>query len=253
MAESDNQAKRDLVLSGTGNASGGRYRFVKINGHGKVAEDIECDDFRINGTGVVQGSLNANTAEVHGFSRFSGDLHSNKLKIEGRADIDGSVSGKDIKVHGNIKVKGSLSGETVDIHGGAKIAGDCEAESFKVRGHFVIGGLLNAGEIDIMLLDFGSQAKEVGGEWIKVKKPDRGFQLKKLIYSYILQKDMGLKADTIEGDEIVLEYTKAKVVRGNRVKIGPGCEIELVEYKDHFSQDNGAVVNEHRKLGGDGK
>jgi cytoskeletal protein CcmA (bactofilin family) len=248
MAGSDNQAKRDLVISGTGSASGGRYHFVKINGHGKVTGDIECADFRIHGKGDVQGSIQADTAEIHGFSGVSGDLHSHRVKIEGRADIGGSVAVKDIKIHGNVSVKGSLSGETVDLHGGAKIAGDCEAESFKAQGSFVIGGLLNAGEIDIRLLHYGSQAKEIGGETIKVKKPGVGFQLKKLLFSYIFQKDMGLTADTIEGDEIVLEYTKAKVVRGNRVTIGPGCEIDLVEYKDHFSQDKGANISEHRKL-----
>jgi len=37
-------------------------------------------------------------------------------------------------------------------------------------------------------------------------------------------------------------------VRGNRVTIGPGCEIGLVEYHHHFHRDHGAKVKESKKL-----
>ncbi|MGP3783292.1 hypothetical protein [Paenibacillus sp. 1A_MP2] len=35
----------------------------------------------------------------------------------------------------------------------------------------------------------------------------------------------------IEGDDIELEYTEAEVVRGDKIKIGPGCRIGTVEYR----------------------
>ena len=57
-----------------------------------------------------------------------------------------------------------------------------------------------------------------------------------------------LTADIIEGDDIYLENTHAKVVRGNNITLGSGCEIELVEYKNDFKQDKEAEIGTHRKI-----
>jgi cytoskeletal protein CcmA (bactofilin family) len=57
-----------------------------------------------------------------------------------------------------------------------------------------------------------------------------------------------LTADIIEGDDVYLENTQAKVVRGNNIELGPDCEIELVEYKDSFKQDEKADVGTHTKI-----
>lgn len=51
--------------------------------------------------------------------------------------------------------------------------------------------------------------------------------------------------ETIEGDDIHLELTRARVVRGNNVSIGSGCDIDLVEYKN-----NAANVNPVLWIGG---
>ena len=53
-----------------------------------------------------------------------------------------------------------------------------------------------------------------------------------------------LVADIIEGDDIYLENTHAKVVRGNNITLGPGCEIAFVEYKNDFKQDKEATVGD---------
>jgi hypothetical protein len=53
-----------------------------------------------------------------------------------------------------------------------------------------------------------------------------------------------LYADQIEGDKVELEHTEAGVVRGNHVKIGPGCEIGRVEYRDKLEVHKGSTVKE---------
>ena len=58
-----------------------------------------------------------------------------------------------------------------------------------------------------------------------------------------------LVTDTIEGDDIYVEYTTAKTVRGNNVRIGDGCDIGLVEYKNSFELDKGSQIKEHVKTG----
>ena len=82
-------------------------------------------------------------------------------------------------------------------------------------------------------------------------KLGHSFSLKSLIKFIFLSLaiNTGLCAETIEGDEIYLEYTKAKVIRGNNVTIGEGCEIELVEYKSLFEKSDKSVVIENKKLG----
>jgi hypothetical protein len=48
--------------------------------------------------------------------------------------------------------------------------------------------------------------------------------------------------DTIEGDDIYLEHTTAKVMRGDTVDIGDGCEIDLVEYRTDLKKTPDASV-----------
>ncbi|MDT2276668.1 hypothetical protein P7H20_20140 [Paenibacillus larvae] len=57
-----------------------------------------------------------------------------------------------------------------------------------------------------------------------------------------------LKAEVIEGDTIYLENTKADIVRGNRIVIGQGCEIRLIEFKEHFEADKSAKIGNSTRL-----
>ncbi|MCL0069946.1 hypothetical protein M1O56_05235 [Dehalococcoidia bacterium] len=57
-----------------------------------------------------------------------------------------------------------------------------------------------------------------------------------------------LETELIEGDEILLEWTRAKTVRGKQIVIGEGCEIERVEYSESLEVDESARVGERVKL-----
>jgi cytoskeletal protein CcmA (bactofilin family) len=232
--------RKDLVISGTGSASGGLYDLVKISGTGKVHGDIDCNDMAIYGTATMEGNVKAKAVHISGKARITGSLKTEHVKIHGSARMGGDVQCKQFDCHGSANVGGNLSADEVHIHGEAAIKGGCDAEQFKARGEFSIGGLLNAGTIQIK--PFGHcQAKEIGGERIEVKLQGITF-LKKLLFHF------GLTAESIEGDEIYLEYTSAKAVRGNRVTIGPGCDIEVVEYQDEFQCDPGAKVGTYKKV-----
>ena len=65
-------------------------------------------------------------------------------------------------------------------------------------------------------------------------------------------KEVGsLAAKVIEGDDIYLENTTADMVRGNKVKIGPGCQIGVVEYRDDFTHDPKATIKTTTKYKGE--
>lgn len=222
--------KSDLKINGHGSSTGGKYKSVTINGNGSVSGDLDCVYLRVNGQGNVKGNVKSDSFKINGNSSIKGDLTAEKVKINGMTRIDGNLSVEDAETYGNIN-----------------IGGNCNAEMFRVDGMFAVEGLLNAGELQLNLHG-PSRAREIGGEKITVKRMGRfGLRgLKNFIWPH--GYDKGLNTDVIEGDDVYLENTHAKVVRGNNIELGPDCEIELVEYNESFKQDENAVVGTHRRI-----
>lgn len=256
--------QRNISISGSGTSAGGEYHQVKVNGSAHINSDIQCEVFKCNGSAHIEGNIKADTAKVNGSSHIEGNMETGEMTINGSTDIDGNLTcsevkiqgsstvkgnlkGKEIIVRGSASIKGNVSGDEVDVKGQVKIGGDCEAESFKARGNFKINGLLNAGSIDIELYRL-CEAKEIGGENIIVKKNTDVSGFKKLIKFFIGQQTDQLTAEVIEGDHVYLEYTHAKVVRGNTIEIGPGCVIDRIEYKQSLELDENAKIGAHEKI-----
>ncbi len=229
----DRKSRSDLRINGIGSSAGGHFHSVQINGKGDINGDLECTDLEINGLGFVRGNVK-----------------SNRTRISGKSTIAGNLAGKEVIIDGMSEITGGLSGDNIENRGMLKVSKDCGSEKFTSHGGFTIGGLLNAGSIEINI--YGPcKAKEVGGEKIQVR--DGGtFGIGKFIGSLFQGWPLKttLTADTIEGDDIYLECTTAKIVRGGNVKIGKGCQIDLVEYKNTFQKDgfSDIRINETRKL-----
>ena len=79
-----------------------------------------------------------------------------------------------------------------------------------MEGAFKIRGLLNAGKLELKLHG-PSEAREIGGEKITVKREGRFIfpRIEKMITPFGF--NTCLISDVIEGDEIYLEYTTAKI------------------------------------------
>lgn len=218
----------DLKINGQSSAAGGKYNAVIINGEGKIEGDLDCINLKINGKCDINGNVKAESVKVNGSNSIKGNLEAEKVKINGTADIDGNLSVEKAETYGRINVDG-----------------DCNAEVFNIEGTFAIEGLLNADELRLSLYG-SSRAREIGGAKITVNKMSGLFGLKSMILPF--GRGKGLTTDTIEGDDINLENTHAKVVRGNNIQLGPNCKIELVEYKNSFKQDEKAEVAIHKQI-----
>lgn len=216
----------DLHISGMGKATGGTYNNVQIDGMTTVNGDIECQTFISNGKSTVNGNINANSLSIKGLSKIEGNIQATKMQIDG-----------------SVKLDGNLKGEQINLNGMVNIDGDCEAEEFLADGGFTIDGLLNAGHINIKLRG-KCRIEEIGGENIVVTKEKSGTSFN-IIGSIF---PIHLITDSIEGNKIQLEFTKAEIVRGNEIIIGPGCEIETVEYKSSLYIDDTAKVETHRQI-----
>jgi hypothetical protein len=57
-----------------------------------------------------------------------------------------------------------------------------------------------------------------------------------------------LEADLIEGNNISIEYTEVKTVRGNNILIGDNCRVDLVEYSGELGISPNAIVKNRVKV-----
>ncbi len=242
----NNSELADLQISGFGSVPGGKYKSVKIFGRGKITGDVECGDFVINGSGEVIGKMTCKQMIVNGSGQMEGEVSADVLKVRGAADFSGKVKASDVSISGSATAKSGLDTQTIKISGGAKVKGNVNAEQFSSTGRFEIDGLLNAENVDVHLDWSTSKATEIGGETITVMSGTKGFSLISIVT--LGTHNPRLEANLIEGEKIILENTYAKVVRGNHITIGDGCDIGVVEYIGSFHKSGSAKVGEEKKV-----
>jgi len=270
--------RQDFNVSGRLALGPGEYGNLHFSGSGRLTGDITCtsisssgaltsegsidceEQIKCSGAFHCKGSVRTKALGCSGSTHIDGGLETGKLECSGSVKIDGSCSGESIETSGSLAVKGSLEGKSLDVSGSVKvgksvkmeiidtqgsvsIGGDCEAERFISAGRLDISGLLNAGEIKIRLSKADSRIADIGGERIEVRRAARSG-----IFDFNPYRGT-LDAGSIEGDDIYLENTKARNVRGTRVYIGSRCEIDTVEYTGSFEKDADAVVKNLVKVG----
>ncbi len=233
----------DLIIGGYGSSAGGEFGAVRINGYGRVTGDIKCADMRINGMGEVAG-VECKSLHINGSGDLAGALTAGELKVSGSGTFVGGAHCETAKVTGAATFRAGLDAQLVDISGSIKVQGDCNAERFVSSGVFEVEGLLSADHIEVYLDWNKSRAKEIGGADITVRPGPRGIGVLRSLFGH----SPALEAETIEGNELSLELTRAAVVRGNNVSLGEGCDIGLVEYKGTLRKTGNARVKEERKV-----
>lgn len=226
----DNRQLPDLIINGVSDGAGGTYNSVSIDGVGKVIGPIVTRIFKGNGIMKLMSDLTAEEAECNGTLKVKGNLHFGTMKVDGI-----------------LTIAESLRGENCILNGLLNTQGDCELEDFAGEGTFSVGGLLSAGHMDFRLQGQG-KAKEIGVESLVIRQVNQGIWSK--MFSGIIPKlRPELSTHTIEGDYIDLEYTSAKMIRGNVVLIGSGCNIGIVEYRSQLTVHPEARIGKVVKIG----
>jgi len=231
-----------VTINGSGVTGGGDFKKVVIRGEGSVTTDIRCAEFICRGTSKALGTVQCEQMKIAGQATFNSDVTCQDIKVFGQGEFQKNVNAEEMQVWGDAEISGSLKCEEVRIRGKINVHGDVEAETFIAKGAFKVEGLLNAGTINLSIKNFvgQSEATEIGGDKIIVKRKNGVLGL--------FNKHNLLLAETIEGDDIYLEYTNAKTVRGSNVTIGPGCDIDKVEYKKEFYVSKDANVKDKQKV-----
>lgn len=241
--EDNKRVLGSISISGSGTAGGGDYESIKISGSGKITGDTTCKEFKCSGSGKVVNSLKIGTGKVSGSAKFEDQVIADAFTVSGSATIVGPFTVGELKSSGSLKVETEVKAESIHVSGSLKVESDCSAEQFYLSGGCQIGGLLNADQIDIKL---GGRCdiQAIGSESITVKIGHFNGALMDL-FSSLFSQEPYLYANSIESDDIYLENTIAKTVRGRNIVIGRGCDIETVEYTGSLDlTDNAKVKNQ---------
>ncbi|MEH7413752.1 cytoplasmic protein [Neobacillus drentensis] len=232
---------KNLIINGSGSYPGGIYDKISIRGEGTILNDVECSAFHVYGTSDARDNVKTGSVKIMGEAEVKGDMASNDTLVMGTMLVGRNASLKKMKVFGLLEVGEKLSGDEATIKGSISVKGDVEYETFDSSGGFDIKGLLTAEKVKIALRFGQSTAEEIGGGKILVKR-------KKNSLLPFGREEGTLTAKVIEGDDIYLENTTAEVVRGNTVKIGPGCQIGLVEYTTELKSDSSSAIKSKTKV-----
>ncbi|NRD77630.1 cytoplasmic protein [Bacillus sp. BRMEA1] len=235
----------NLIINGSGSYGGGHYDKVSIRGEGTIVHDVECSQYHVFGTSRAEENIKANSVKVLGEAAVKGNMEAKQTTVIGTLEIGGRACLEKMKILGSLDVGESINGEKATIKGSLSVKGNVEFETFESSGGFDIKGLLTADIIQVGLNYGDNKAEEMGGGKITVK---RGAWLIPFTSIPLTKKAGFLSVQVIEGDEIYLENTKAEMVRGKIVKIGPGCEIGAVEYSKDFSEDKNSTVKTTKKV-----
>lgn len=246
----------DMKISGSSTMPGGEYGNVTISGAGKMQGNVKCARLACSGAAKVNGDVQAEEISCSGSIQVKGNVQcSGRLATSGSFRTEGSIQAGEIKCSGSIRGAGTISGDIIRISGSLEagqnisghrvnlsgvchVDGGMEAEAVELTGRAQIAGLLNAETIAI-LAEGQSEISDIGCTAITVARRQQGQGLLSQLFSRAIGS---LTVGTIEGDEIKLEYTTAKVVRGKQVVIGPGCKIGRVEYTESCQAEPDTVA-----------
>jgi hypothetical protein len=230
------------------------------------AEELECKilrNFSENFSGVVMNDSN------HNDSKFNFDININKFKYKNKVEYGhDSKNNNTVKGNGGSKYSGKIKAETfenlcdftldfdynfknilnLDILRDVKVV---ECNEFYNLGVLDLEGI--SAEIVYILPTCGTRVNQIMGCNIVIDKEfimkDNYMKLPrsidmKLINKAPIQEVGRIKVDSIEGDNITIDYVEAKFIRGDNVIIGKNCIIDKVEYRDEIEISDSAIVKE---------
>ncbi len=183
------------------------------------------------------------TVDLKGVIKVSRGIVCRKMNVDGVCTISGCVEAGDVRIAGTCKTTESVKAGNLDIYGVINVAGDVQCERMDIDGALDVGGTLNA---DVIRLVFahGSSAKEVCGRALRVTRKSSS-----VLLHFIRPRKNEFTANSIECDEISLEYSAVGTVSGARVAIGPKCRIGRLEYTESYTAHPTAVIEKIEKRG----
>lgn len=234
-----------ININGMGTYPGGEFDKVTISGNGKIHGNIKCNKFNISGNGKVVGNINSESFSTSGNCKIEGDLNSKELNISGSLKCLNNINSEKVNVSGVTKIEEKLQGHTIKGSGVLKVASDIECEEIYINGAIKCGGFLNCENFELRI-EGKSEIDEIGASTVKISYERR--LLQSIFHLFVPKKFYKLTVNSIEGDNIYLENSDVKIIRGKNIKIGADCDIDTIEYSGTIEIDDRSKVKNINKI-----
>ena len=206
----------EISISGSSKITGGEYRRIRVSGSLLIDGSVKTEELKTSGSISIKGSAEANIVKVSGSMSVDGDLRASLISTSGSIKVCEDTYSDTLKVSGSIssdeiisnviKCSGLISSKNIEaddimISGAIKVENDVTANNFhlKLKGRSRIGGTLKAKKIIVEKLE----------KWL----------------SFIQLKIDFLEVDRIIGEEVRIEYTVCREIRGEIIRIGRECRV----------------------------
>lgn len=250
--------KGNMKLAGNGEIIEGEYQEIKIMGNatscGAVKADtihimggahlngnIETGECVIHGNAVIKGNIVAESMKVNGNFNLEGDCRINELTVNGKTEVDGVFECNNVVLRGDMFITKGCQTKELKVYGGVRAQADVLGEKITIEGRIDCKGLLSAEEI-YLHASRESYCKEIGATKLVVEKP-----FYHLFWSGFSKKN-SLSCDLIEADEIKLENTNAKIVRGKQIHLVKACQVDTLEYSEQYTKGEACEIREVTKV-----
>ncbi|MCL1918129.1 MAG: hypothetical protein FWG14_07425 [Peptococcaceae bacterium] len=241
----DTMKLNDIRIIGESNIGEGPFGLVRILGEANAQDDLVCRELRVTGEVKAGKNLTCQNARIVGEVEIRGGCTIQTATIIGEMEVGGNCMAQNASVIGEVKVAGDWQSSMADVRGRLSVKGQCASETITVQGSLNVEGLLNFDLAEI-ISNHPSRIQELGGRRIVVRKPKMDWKRLWIIPPNPFRIVI-LEAQSIEADDIDIDYTTAAVVRGSRVRIGENCRIGKVEYSESLIVENGADIGEREK------
>jgi cytoskeletal protein CcmA (bactofilin family) len=229
--------RKTVKLSGKGEIRPGVYDEVAVSGSGRVGGNLEAAVINIAGSCMIEGGVKAGTFAASGTFEVGRNLEAQTLRGTGTGEAGGDIRAETLTFSGRLLAGGTVKAREAAISGFAECGGNLAAESLQLTGAFGVGGSVRGQRIRIALAG-RSRAAEILAPEITVRRASWRWRM----LDFPWRRAVLLAAETIAGDVLRLEATRAHTVRGRQVTIGPGCRVEVVEYSESLHIDPQADV-----------
>ncbi len=229
--------KASVNIAGMGTVDTGVYSEIHISGSGSLKGTIITNTLGVSGQASSAGKITAETIDISGAFSTMDDLSSKKLNVAGSFSAGKNVNAETASFSGAASVARNLKSSKVSSAGTLSVAGDAQLGDLYMDGSIHITGKTTAKEI-VIKLSGESTLASVHCVSIEVKESTSY----KWLEWFSSARKNHLVADTIDAAMVHLEQTDAKLVRGNNIKIGKSCKIDLVEYTGTYEADSDAKV-----------
>lgn len=245
-----------INFGGIGKVSGGEYEDVSLSGLNTVKGSIIANTIRIYSRSTIEGSVKADSMTIKGISNIKGKLNVRFLNNTGYLKVKDKSICESIISNGKYYTAESIKTYAFKSDGILESIVDIEAENFNSNGQIIVNGALSVKTANITIIGFGC-INRIKAENLKIYK-GTDISVNPIIFTFI-KPFLAIKncrniilnrltVDEIDASQVEAEYTYAKVIKGDIVKIGHGCKIDRVEYTQSIEVAEGSKVRKKVRI-----